>query len=397
MFSVKYVGTLSLVLIFIALTPLCLCAAGTITYVENFDNNVNRWWTGDVNDRKGEISNGKYKLRNKGNDTDWKVWADPISIDQNKDFEIDVSLKSLEDPKDSGYGLFWGLRDGENRAFNYFIISNKSYCYGFLENKKYNDIDGWTKSGVILPAPKQNLLTIKRSGDKTIRFINTFMVAESPVLPFFGNNIGIYVGAGISMEVDNLSVSISSDRVPDGVSVISEGSFKNSMTWNNPKDEEAFGGEVFNHSKLRTEKRVAGDYIYVCAELKTLNDPWADSAGIYITTDEGAMLKLERIWSVHGIKVRFSTFAQGKELGRRESVFPHKSHLIYRIKRDKDVFKGEVLADGKKTVEVGSLTWPKLSKNQVVGVTMSYDNNGTNAPASFKCDFKDFFAGQPQG
>jgi hypothetical protein len=396
MFTIYYVKALFLVLIFIGLMPLCLYAGGMITYVENFDNNVNRWFTGNDNNDRGEISNGRYVLENKQTHDKW-FCLDSIPVNKNKDFEINVLLKSAEESNNYGYGLVWGMRIGVKRAFNYFVINNKAYDYGFYENNKYNHIDGWKESGVILPAPKQNLLTIKRSGNKTIRFINAFMVGESPVLPFSGNITGVYVGSRRKVEVDSLSVSTSSDKIPNGFSVVSEGSFGNNISWPNLDYEGTFRAEVFNHGRLKTEKSITSENVFVVAGMRANNEPWGAVSGAYLATGEGAMLKLERIWSTAGIKVRFSTFAQGKELGTREQVFPHNTSLVLRISRNGDIFKGEVFVDGKKTVEVGNLTWPKLSKNQTVGVMMGYDNNGTNAPESFQCEFQDFYAGGPMG
>ena len=382
---------------FIALIPTCLYAGGTIVYVENFDSNINKWWVGDIPDAKGEIVNGKYVLQRRIN-SDWQVWsAVPVPLEQKRDFEIDVSMKCLESKNNRGYGLVWGLRSGADYAFKYFIINNWAYDYGFFENARFNHIDGWKEAGAILPCPKMNNLTVKKTGNKTYRFVNAFMLGESPSRPFFGNNIGIYVGSKVSMELDSLSVSTSSDKIPNGFSVSSEGSFRNDISWPNLDYEGTFRAEVFNHSRLKTEKSITGENVFIVAGMQANNEPWGAVSGIYLATGEGAMLRLERMWSTTGIKVRFSTFAQGKELGKREQVFPHNTSLVLRISRKGDVFNGEVFVDGKKTVEVGSLTWPKLSKSQTVGVMMSYENNGTNAPDSFKCEFHDFYAGQPQG
>jgi hypothetical protein len=376
------------------LAPAMAIARGTVVYVENFDNNVNGWWTGENETAKGEVRDGSYIL-SRNVDAPGILWSNiPLPIDQNRDFQLDLTMRHKGGATNHGYGPVWGMRPGGQLAYHYFNISNdRYYASGFYSEGKYVS-DGWKKADMVLPGPQPNLLMVKRAGGEMILGVNGSVVYRGPYKPNFGGVIGVTQGSTMVVEVDRLAATGPSDNIPSGWTMISEGSFKNSIIWQNPKDERRFLGEVYNGGKLMAGRMVKGNQAYVSAEFKTINDPGGESAGIYLLTDEGAMLKLERFRSPDGIRVRFSPSIEGKELGNKEAVLPHKAHIIYRIVRKGDIFKGEVLVDSKKTTEVGNLTWPNLSKNQVAGVIISYNNNGTKVPDSFKCEFADFYAGE---
>jgi hypothetical protein len=387
-------GLVFLAWAFLLLVPVSTNAQGTVTFVENFDNNVNGWWTGkDQDGNTVEVKNGVYRLVRKVDNLGWTWPSVPIPIDYTGDFQIECSLRLAEGQSDQGRGIIWGFLPGHEPAFHYFVITDTNICgYGLLSKQKWDYVD--EKCGHIRPAPHYNLLTVNKKGGELSVSLNGTGVTTSLFRPAFGKIIGIFSAPKSTIDVDRLTVTTQSEKVPKHWSVVSEGSFRNSFVWQNRKDESLFRGEVHNFGVLMAGRYLSGDQVYVTTEVKNVNDTRGERAGIYLQTDEGAMLKLDRAWSPQGIVVRFSAVGQGKKMGSREILLPHASTLVYRIVRKGDNFKGEVLADGKKTLEVGDLSWPNLSNRQIVGAVMTYEDTSLNAPPFYQCDFKDFSGGK---
>jgi hypothetical protein len=376
------------------LSALPLYALGTITYIENFQNNANGWWTVDNDNDRGEISNNKF-LRQKKTAQGGQIWSPvPVQIDQDRDFYIQCTLKCLAGPDNADFGLVYGLKPekGFSPAHDFIISKTGRYRNSRWQDGRQTDFIPWTDASAI-NREGANVLAVLKAEGKTVLFINGQTVAERPFVPLFGNHIGIGLTGNTTVEVDNITIRTASSLVPDGWSVTSEGSFNNAITWQNLKNEKSLQAEVYNHGKVKAGKEYKGDKAIISVSLKTVNNPAGHSAGIFLQTEDGALIKMERFAASTGAKVTFSAISGNKKMGSKNIIMASNANPVYRLKRNGDVLKGEIV-EGGKTIEVGSLIWPKLSANQHLGVIITYNNNISDAPVSFKCDFSELYVGK---
>lgn len=376
-----------------SLLPAASFAQGAITYIERFADNSNGWWVGNTDKLKAEIKDNKYILFDNLPGASY-FWI-RLPIDQEKDFQIEsdmMSNKRLQE--ESWFGIEWGGkggRDGQPMYIHTMGISNTGhYRYG-----KYL-VDRWEKEPKIYEIPHINKgyavinrLKIRKSGDWIELYINNQFVEKIPHEPFFGNQIGFEANEAIAY---NLIVTIPSDNIPTGITVVNEGNFKSKFTWINSKDEKRFWAEVFRNGNLALNKPFSGDNATVSAQVKSPSVSTDSSCGVYMQMEGGAMLKLERIETSKGVMARFSASSEGKDMGSKEVIIPNKD-ISLKLLREKDAFKGEVSVDGT-MMEVGSLKWPNLSINQWIGVITSYKSTNQNAPASMIYEFNNFYAGK---
>jgi len=116
--------------------------------------------------------------------------------------------------------------------------------------------------------------------------------------------------------------------------------------------------------------------------------------GVYIRTDDGAVLKLERIQGVETVFVRFSIASQGKDQGSKQIACPTGDVKLH-LQRDGDKFVGCVYPPKGMFVEVGSLDWPGLQPRQEIGIFAEYPSK--HGPAKLLFNFSSFYGGPGKG
>jgi len=129
-----------------------------------------------------------------------------MDIDDNKNFEIEVSIKNISGANKNGFGIGFGLLDAKN--FFGFKINNKNkYKLYKFEDGKMESIIPWTKSEYINQGTgSTNKLKIKKEGEKMKLFINDHFIASSPFQNFFGNGVGFVVDRKQKVAVDYIRV-----------------------------------------------------------------------------------------------------------------------------------------------------------------------------------------------
>lgn len=379
---------------FILLPFTCLFAQGTTayTYIENFQNNINQWWVGNNNDAMAEIKDGRYILHKKSAG-DWQVWSTTnITHNQSRDFQLDTAVKFLQGAENFGYGIAWGLRPGDNYSFYYFIVSaNGQFTYGKYTDAKYSNIIPWKESPAVKKGQAVNVLRVVKSGNMLHLFINNTNVGAAPVEPFFGNTIGFHVGNQVMCEAYNLSVSYpTSEHMPAGWSIMHMGNFKSRVQFLSDKSNNYFM-EMHKESDLAFKAPVVtGNNVSISTNIKTPQNTEGSFAGIYLQTEDGARLRLERVYTPENIKFRFTASSGGKEMGTKEMGIAHNvpsQDVSVTITRQGESFKGMVSVKGVHDAEIGSLKWPNLSQKQEVGIIASYRSTNPKAPASLNYEF----------
>jgi outer membrane protein OmpA-like peptidoglycan-associated protein len=182
--------------------PVMLAAQQKVVFNEEFTDNSLGWWTGENESGSASISNGSYRLQ-------WKTegfWyiSRTVFIDTAKDFVIEAAIRQVEGIDNHGYGIVWG-RNGDGRH-NEFIVSSNGQRLVTTSNGEWINHQPWMASPAIRPMGETNVLTIEKHGSQLHYRVNGTEVATTPVLDFYGLDIGIIVNLKMTIEIDRLTV-----------------------------------------------------------------------------------------------------------------------------------------------------------------------------------------------
>jgi len=129
----------------------------------------------------------------------------PAIIDQNRDFEIEASIRFVEGQLDKGYGLQWGKAANPVRQFDFLLTGGGHYTIDKYDGE-FSDYVPFTISDNV-NRYAFNKLTIRKVAGKYYFFLNEKLVHTMPFEPFFGNLLGFQVGDNSTIHVDNLEVA----------------------------------------------------------------------------------------------------------------------------------------------------------------------------------------------
>jgi hypothetical protein len=129
----------------------------------------------------------------------------PVIIDQNRDFEIETSIRFVEGQMDKGYGLQWGKSVNPVRQFDFLLTGGghftiDKYDGGFSDYIPFTLSDDVNRYAF-------NKLTIRKVSDKYYFFLNEKLVHTMPFEPFFGNLVGFQVGDNSTIMVDHINIA----------------------------------------------------------------------------------------------------------------------------------------------------------------------------------------------
>jgi hypothetical protein len=177
----------------------------TIAFADEFSTNQNNWIISKTPEYRGKIKGGYYYWQSfVGGGAPIKTLIG-ISIDQEKDYEIETYYKWAKGETNSGNFFWWGSQDATNRQ-----------CFGFSKDpltyrifRQYlgdrTEWVSWTESYYINPADF-NKLTIRKVDDKIYFFINEKHVHTQDYEAFIGNNFGFSVSEKTTIAIDYLRV-----------------------------------------------------------------------------------------------------------------------------------------------------------------------------------------------
>lgn len=378
---------LTTVVLVCLLGPPFLSAMGIEEYRDTFSVQVTTWPQREDRDMKVAKVDGGYIVEGRNKTAAGMVGC---TIDLRRDFDIETTLAFLSGSDDIGYGLVWGA-DNRRSLYYFFISANGSYCFGKVVRDEDNPLIEWEPSSFIqMGGP--NTLRVRKTGDTLHLFINNQPVTQVKAEAPFGHLFGIAANSGLAVKVLNFFVRGHSPDVPAGLSTLYEGNLLGRATWRNIQNPKHYTVKLQEKSRVAVYRPVTGETLTVSATLSASRGG-ENVVDIYLQTEEGALLRLERIAAASGLKVRFSASSQGKDLGSNEISLPNKD-VTLRLIRQQDTFRGEAQSGGK-NLEVGSLSWPKLSTSQLLGINFGYDRKGPDGPRELTCDISDFILGNP--
>jgi len=176
-------------------------------FYDEFNENRNNWDTRNIEDQtSNSIADGYYYIEGlQKKQALMKLY--PILIDENKNFEIEASIKKITAAKKNGYGIVFGFLDIEN-YFRFTINDKGSFKFYKKKDGKREKIIPWTESEYINQGiGTTNKLTIKKVGDEIKLYSNDNLIAIIPFQSFFGNMIGFYVQREQKIAIDYLRIS----------------------------------------------------------------------------------------------------------------------------------------------------------------------------------------------
>jgi len=129
----------------------------------------------------------------------------PVIIDQNRDFEIETSIRFVEGQMDKGYGLQWGKSVNPVKQYDFLLTGGghftiDKYDGGFSDYVPFTLSDNVNRYAF-------NKLTIRKVSDKYYFFLNEKLVHTMPFEPFFGNLLGFQVGDNSTIMVDHIDIA----------------------------------------------------------------------------------------------------------------------------------------------------------------------------------------------
>jgi hypothetical protein len=121
----------------------------------------------------------------------WAFFSPGIILD---DFRAQVDIEmSLESGETAVCGLMFSMNGDDVVHMSAEISRSKFYCL-YLEGKGgYRRILDWTKSELIKPGDKSNLLMLERIGEKVKLGINNYIVAKTAVSGLTRGTVGLTV------------------------------------------------------------------------------------------------------------------------------------------------------------------------------------------------------------
>jgi len=213
--------------------------AAEIIFTEEFNNNDNQWPIEDDEYAKTSIVNGTYIFEYKMDEGGYHAYY-AVSIDTERDFEIEVTLYQISGHDDYGYGLIWDMVDDSN-YYSFEISDNGYYRVGKAVADEWIDVIGWTESEYINTYGGKNTLAIAKLGDTYMFFINENYVNLTDVQPLLGDYLGFDIWLKQKIAIESLEVSYI-----DELDVILDEDFSdNSLAWFEGNDDEMFA-EVKN-------------------------------------------------------------------------------------------------------------------------------------------------------
>jgi len=129
----------------------------------------------------------------------------PVLIDQNRDFEIETSIRFVEGQMDKAYGLQWGKSVNPVRQYDFLLTGGghftiDKYDGGFSDYVPFTISDNVNRYAF-------NKLTVRKVADKYYFFLNEQLVHSMPFEPFFGNLVGFQVGDNSTIRIDHIEIA----------------------------------------------------------------------------------------------------------------------------------------------------------------------------------------------
>ncbi len=129
----------------------------------------------------------------------------PVIIDQNRNFEIEASIRFIEGKMDKGYGLQWGKAVNPLKQFD-FLLTGAGH---FTIDRYTGDFKDYVPFTISEKVNRYafNKLTVRKVDKTYFFFLNEKLVHTMPFEPFFGNLVGFQVAENSTIHIDNIDIT----------------------------------------------------------------------------------------------------------------------------------------------------------------------------------------------
>lgn len=129
----------------------------------------------------------------------------PVIIDQNRNFEIEASVRFIEGKMDKGYGLQWGKALNPLKQFD-FLLTGAGH---FTIDRYTGDFKDYVPFTISEKVNRYafNKMTVRKVDKTYYFFLNEKLVHTMPFEPFFGNLVGFQVAENSTIHVDNIDIT----------------------------------------------------------------------------------------------------------------------------------------------------------------------------------------------
>jgi len=178
-----------------------------VVFLDNFDNNNNRWWLGDNTEALSSIEKGYLTLEWRGKSPIWYS-LNGIIFDLTRDFEIETSIKQTIGNKGNLFGLIFNKSDKGECGF---IVNCNSESVAYQD--KINEERRFIKDGgefvpnISVVYNEFNRLTIRKVQDQLSLYVNEVLLKSGSISDFNSNRIGFQIWYNSRICVDYLKVS----------------------------------------------------------------------------------------------------------------------------------------------------------------------------------------------
>ncbi len=184
-------------------------------FIENFNDNSNKWYTGEDDEKIAKIQNGQYEITCLQEGREHLFWHKVVNLVEGSDFQIESKIKITHSDANSFHdmfsGLIWGHKNKPvgNGYFNFKFNVNRFRISD--ENSESDTYDDWSDyyetSNYINNIENYNTITIRKYNNQYYFFINGEKVLEHQFKTFYGENIGFSIGYNTTCKIDYLYIN----------------------------------------------------------------------------------------------------------------------------------------------------------------------------------------------
>jgi hypothetical protein len=162
------------------------------------------WEVVNTAELRKAVENGHYRFDNKSADNIYYS-VRPMKLTDDDDFTLEATFSKVKGQDVDTFGLVWGS-DGKDGYFIFGIADNGRYA-AFRKKNDWEPLVPFTDSEEVNKPNKMNVLRLTKKGFKINLYINNHLVNSFSHQAFFGNQMGVYVDSGMTLDIDNFKVT----------------------------------------------------------------------------------------------------------------------------------------------------------------------------------------------
>ncbi len=175
--------------------------------IEHFDDNRRQWPQFEEPGRSAQIFDGSLHLTGSSNALPVFVGIACPGVESDS-FLLSVTLTQTGGKKSMGYGLCWGSRLDQRDYYAFLISGDQQFTILRMERGRYQLIQPWTETSLILSPKNPNKLSVEQQGHRLIFSINDQRVFVGPASSLMGDLSGILYHGTMNLAVDKFELGL---------------------------------------------------------------------------------------------------------------------------------------------------------------------------------------------